>query len=160
MTTFNKSRLFFAFIAFIVTIPILTSCKKEKSILGFWQQAHDYVTITDSEGYNTYKNITDSAVTLCFLDNDTVLLSYGKEHPLLSTPPSQLNDSLRSVIASLPNNLSRDSIPYTITDDELTIGTQTYQLEKLTYRWLVITTSDSIDGQKANRVISFIKHRK
>ena len=106
------------------------------------------------------KNITDSAVTLYFMDNDSVYLSYGERNLLLSTPPYLLTDSVRDAIAELRNTLTRDTLLYVLTENTLTIGTQEYQLEKLKGRWLVLSTTDSLNGKEASREITFYKPRK
>jgi len=136
------------------------SCSKDHVIIGFWQQASDRLTYIDTLGVEREKNLTDSAVTLCFMDSDTVYLSYGKKHPLLSTPPYLLTDSLRSEIADLRCNLSRDTLLYTLTENSLTIGTQEYQLDKLKGRWMILSTTDSMNGKVATREVTFFKPRK
>ena len=144
----------------MVAAVAVVSCSKDRVIVGFWQQASDILTYEDSLGVANEKNLTDSAVTLYFRDADTVFLSYGKKHPLLSTPPYLLTDSIREEIAALRCNLAKDTLPYTLTENTLTIGTQEYGLEKLKGRWLVITASDSVDGKVASREITFYKPRK
>lgn len=138
----------------------VVSCSKDRVIIGFWQQASDKLTYVDTLGIEREKNLTDSAVTLCFMENDSVYLSYGEKNPLLSLPPYMLTDSLRNVMADLRCNLTRDTLLYTLTENTLTIGTQEYQLEKLKGRWLVLSTSDSLNGKSSSREITFYKPRK
>lgn len=147
-------------LAAVVVLLTTASCAKDKVIIGFWQQASDHLTYVDSTGVETMKNITDSAVTLYFMDNDSVYLSYGERNPLLSTPPYLLTDSVRDAIATLRNTLTRDTLLYVLTENTLTIGTQEYQLEKLKGRWLVLSTTDSLNGKEASREITFYKPRK
>lgn len=138
----------------------VVSCSKDKVIVGFWQQASDHLYYTDSTGVEDMKNLTDSAVTLCFMDNDSVYLSYGERHPLLNYPPYMLTDSLRNELAALRNTLTRDTLMYELTENTLKLDTMEYTLEKLKGRWMVLSTTDSVDGKSARREITFYKPRK
>lgn len=145
----------------IAIVAITTvSCSKDRVIVGFWQQASDHLTYIDTLGIEREKNLTDSAVTLFFKDADTVFLSYGRKHTLLTIPPYMLTDSLRDEIADLHCNLSRDTLIYSLDENSLTLGSQVYQLDKLKGRWMVLSTADSIDGRQATREITFYKPRK
>lgn len=155
----KNAKLLLTLIAAIVTVTTV-SCSKDRVIIGFWQQASDHLTYIDTLGIERERNLTDSAVTLYFRDADTVFLSYGKKHPLLTMPPYLLTDSLRDEIADLHCNLSRDTLFYSLDEDRLTIGGQDYQIEKLKGRWMILSVTDSLNGREATREITFYKPRK
>ena len=144
----------------VAALVAMVSCGKDRHIIGFWQQAEDVMSYVDEDGLLRERNLTDSAVTLNFMDNDTVLLSYGKENPLLNVPPSQLTDSLRAEIANIRNNLANDSLLYSLTENSLTIGGQEYELVELGRKFLRLSVSDSLEGRVATREITFYKPRK
>lgn len=156
----NKKVGIIAVLAAAVLSVAMVSCSKDKVIVGFWQQASDHLYYTDSTGVEDMKNLTDSAITLCFMDNDSVYFSYGEKHPLLTMPPYMLTDSLRNELASLRNTLTRDTLTYALTDETLTIDTMEYMIEKLKGRWMVLSTTDSMNGVSARREITFYKPRK
>lgn len=155
----KNAKLLLTLIAAIVAVTTV-SCSKDRVIIGFWQQASDHLTYIDTLGIERERNLTDSAVTLYFRDADTVFLSYGKKHPLLTMPPYLLTDSLRDEIADLHCNLSRDTLFYSLDEDRLTIGGQDYQIEKLKGRWMILSVTDSLNGREATREITFYKPRK
>ncbi|MBO4752625.1 MAG: hypothetical protein J5526_07795 [Bacteroidales bacterium] len=156
----NKKIGLLAVMAAAVLSLTVVSCSKDKVIVGFWQQASDHLYYTDSTGVEDMKNLTDSAVTLCFMDNDSVYLSYGERNPLLNYPPYLLTDSLRNELAALRNTLTRDTLMYELTENTLKLDTMEYTLEKLKGRWMVLSTTDSVDGKSARREITFYKPRK
>ena len=160
MQSMNRKSLLFLVLAGAMVVLTTVSCSKDRVIIGFWQQASDYLTYIDTLGIEHEKNLTDSAVTLYFRDADTVFLSYGKKNPLLSMPPYLLTDSLRDEIADLHCNLSKDTLPYTLSENTLTIGTQEYGLEKLKGRWMTLSVTDTMNGREARREITFYKPRK
>ena len=150
----KNAKLLLTLIAAIVAVTTV-SCSKDRVILGFWQQASDHLTYIDTLGIERERNLTDSAVTLYFRDADTVFLSYGKKHPLLTMPPYLLTDSLRDEIADLHCNLSRDTLFYSLDEDRLTIGGQDYQIEKLKGRWMILSVTDSLNGREAQSKQTF-----
>lgn len=156
----NKKIGLLAVMAAAVMSLTVVSCSKDKVIVGFWQQASDHLYYTDSTGVEDMKNLTDSAVTLCFMDNDSVYLSYGERNPLLNYPPYLLTDSLRNELSALRNTLTRDTLLYELTENTLKIDTMEYNLEKLRGRWMILSKEDSINGKAARREITFYKPRK
>ena len=149
-----------AVIAAAVLSLTVVSCSKDKVIVGFWQQASDHLYYTDSTGVEDMKNLTDSAVTLYFMDNDSVYLSYGERNPLMDIPPYMMTDSLRNELAEMRNTLTRDTLLYELTENTLRIDTVVYNLEKLKGRWMVLSKEDSLDGKAARREVTFYKPRK
>lgn len=156
----NKGFGLIAVIAAAVLSLTVVSCSKDKVIVGFWQQASDHLYYTDSTGVEDMKNLTDSAVTLYFMDNDSVYLSYGERNPLMDIPPYMMTDSLRNELAEMRNTLTRDTLLYELTENTLRIDTVVYNLEKLKGRWMVLSKEDSLDGKAARREVTFYKPRK
>lgn len=142
--TMKKQINFFVIVAIIISLSAsIISCSKEKKIIGLWQQRSNIATITKANGTTTEKNITNSAITLAFYDNDSVYVSYGASNPDLLGP----------------NSRTGDSTIYSITESTLTIGGTEYQIERLTNKWLELSIDDSIDGLPANLHITYMKYR-